>query len=121
MANFTGASELREQPNKLQDLFESATAAGEIPPAAVTVAGGRATVDNPWVGGPQLRKAAVCWSRQPSHEQIHEPRRQEWPHAGPSLVAHGRARPRNSALIRCWSEASPPRHSTETTLLRSCW
>src|SRR5262249_2483285 len=101
MANFTGASELQWQPDKQQDLCESATAGDEFLLAAVTVAAGRASADNPWVEVPQPRSSAVCWSLQSSREQTHGPPPQVWPPVGPWLVARGPAPRQSNAPVHC--------------------
>src|SRR5258707_6318591 len=118
MANFTGASELRYEPDKQQGLCENATAADAFLPSAVTVVGGHASADNPWAGAPQVRRRAVCSSPQPSPAPIPEPRRQEWPPAGPWLVVRGPVRPQSNAPAHYCCAASPRRHNTETILLR---
>jgi hypothetical protein len=45
------ASELRYWQDRRRGFCESATAVGELAPAAVTVDAGRATADNPWAAG----------------------------------------------------------------------
>src|SRR5260370_22109580 len=118
MANFTGASELRYEPDKQQGLCENATAADGFLPSAVTVVGGHASADNPWAGAPQVRRPAVCSSPQPSPAPIPEPPRQEWLPAGQWLVVRGPVPPQSNAPAHYLGAASPRRHSTETILLR---
>src|SRR5260370_34029750 len=105
MAIFTGASELRYEPGRQQGLCESATAGDEFLLAVVTVVGGHASADNPWAGAPQVRRRAVCSSPQPSPARTPEPRRQQWPHVGPWLFAHGPVRPRRRVPAHCWLSA----------------